>query len=159
MSIERYITCRMPINVDKVWIPDNESTLIDEVNGLKFNRLFITEVDVSVPKNLDYPIICRHEGDDRYYDLEDIKRGRYNSVDLNRAITGGYRVTKIYKIMTFTEEIKSLDRNALLEINKNVSRDGANINTKHQQLEQLFHITYNRFPEYHSFLLAYARIV
>lgn len=75
--------------------------IINKGNSFGYHSYF-AECDIEVNRKLVSPVIPRR--DEKGYlqwDLHNITKGVYNSVDLKRAVDHGYKITKIYRILAF----------------------------------------------------------
>lgn len=77
----------------------------DLMNGLQVRpfKLAIMECDITPNKRLVSPVLPRRENGKLYWDLHDIKHGVYTTVDLERAIRHGYKITKIHRAISWRE--------------------------------------------------------
>jgi len=115
---DEYEFCRKWLQIG--WFPcGSHLTVVDDANlaqrmreiiDLKFEQLFFAEVDMSVPKDLVHAVLPRRDSKTNaiLWDLEEIKGQVYGCVDIFRALRKGYKLTKIHKLMYFTDKKRLL---------------------------------------------------
>lgn len=87
-----------PIKLDQIRDVTNKLSYIDHI------KYFIAECDIETNKKLVTPAIPRR--DDKgflQWDLHDIQKGVYTSVDLIRAVNHGYKITKIHRLVKWNK--------------------------------------------------------
>lgn len=99
----------------------------NELNKGVFKKpYFVIEADIIPNKELVNAVLPRRdETGNLHWDLFDIKRGVYNSVDIRRALLMGYKVEKIYRCLYWEKSKRIFEQyiNLVFEMKKKAQKD------------------------------------
>lgn len=106
---EFFRTGEFPVGQSKYTACEEELEVIRQklINKKKVFGIF--EVDMITNKKLVQAVLPRREGLSLKWDLFDIKKQKFNSVDIRRALDKGYQLTKIYSGIIWTQTAKLFD--------------------------------------------------
>jgi hypothetical protein len=79
-----------------------EKLLDNSLDKFKY-KFFVGECDIIPNKALVSAVLPRRDGKGLHWDLCNIERGVYNSVDLKRAVEHGYKIVKIHEAVCWTK--------------------------------------------------------
>jgi hypothetical protein len=116
------LPCGIPVYDENPTV-ENYSEYIDTHYGY-------IECDITCPPNLHIPLLPEKKNNKLMFDLVDKVKAVYSSVELKRALEIGYKITHIYKALTFDKSdnmFKGYIQNFLKIKTESAGYDGADI--------------------------------